>query len=84
MRPRVIVAIVLGIVVAVTVTTAALAADTPIPGRLAIVRTGRLAKLVAKGTFPLPTDVTGSSIAVFDTLGTAGADTYPLVRARSS
>ena len=52
-----------------------------IPGKIGIVKAGKLAKLVAKPTgplFPLPASVTTGSVQFFDTVNGAGDNTYNL------
>jgi hypothetical protein len=62
------------------VATHAQAATTLIPGKISIVKVGKLAKLVSKPTVPPPFPVSPSSGSVqfFDTGASGGADSFPL------
>lgn len=61
------------------------ASDTLVPGRVVVIRNGKLAKFVARpatgDTFSLPPSAptsVGATLDVFDTSGPAGADNYDL------
>ena len=60
------------------VATHAQAATSLIPGKIAIVKATKLAKIVSKSTFTIPASVTTGSIEFLDTGGAAGDNTYAL------
>jgi len=77
MRCRRTVRLALAVVAAGLVAAPVWAADTPIPGKITIVKTGKLAKGVFKGTFPIPPAQPTGPVEVFDTGGGAGVNLYP-------
>ena len=60
------------------------AADQTIPGKIHIIKTGKLAKLVATGSFTLPDDPTsgGASLRIKDMGGASPTNTYNLAAAK--
>ena len=65
----------------------AAAADNLIPGKITVLKPGKLAKFVSKGTFTLPTGpdaptTIGGSLAYFDTIFGAGSETHLLPQVR--
>jgi hypothetical protein len=75
------------VVIAATLMVACIAsaADQEIPVKVGIIKPGKLAKFVAKGTFPLPTSgaaddptLNGAQLRIFDELAAAGDVTYTL------
>ena len=58
------------------------AADILIPGKIMVIKPGKIAKFVSKGSFPAPADdptVAGANLHIFDTVPPGAGDvTYPL------
>lgn len=77
---RLVSRIALGAAVALVSSGMALAVDTTIPGKITVVKAGKLAKVVSKPatTFPLPVGTPGAGSVRLKDLGGTGANTFLL------